>query len=179
MGFAWTILKKLLPSLLVVAVLLGLGYAVYRKGYNEGVQDVTLEWELDKAAQRAAHDALVAEYEKRETAHKAENARITHELAEVQKAHEVALAEQRSAYQHRLLLSSERAAVYQRQAEAGAAECRDLAGHAARLDRALEEGRHLVRELRGTLGLRDRQVIELGKQILNDRKLVAGENHGE
>lgn len=173
------VLKKLLPSLVLVGLVLALGYGVYRKGYGSGSADVRAEWELEVQAMREAHDQLVKEYAEREAAHRLENTRITHELSEARRTHDLVLAEQRSAYERRLLRSADRAAVYQRQAEAGAAECRSLAGHAAELDRALEEGRALVRELGETLGFRDQQVIRLGQQILNDRKLLAGDTNGK
>lgn len=166
------LLKKILPGALAVIALLFVAWAIHHHGYKAGSQEIQAAWNEDKLLQQEAHQKLVDEYAKREQAHQAENERISHELAEARKAHDAALADQRAAHQQRLLLSEGRAAVYRRQAEAGTAECRDLAGHAARLDRALEQGRGLVQELRGTLGLRDQQLRHLGEQILNDRKVL-------
>lgn len=171
-----TILKYVSPPLLMAVIIGATGYFSYKTGYDLGSQEVRLEWEEDKAAARAAYDKLMDEFAKREAIHQAENERIAHELAEAQRLHDLALADQRAAFQRRLLLSEDRAAVYRRQAEAGAASCRDLASHAARLDRALEEGRGLVRELGSTLGLRDQQLKQLAGQIRADRQLLGETN---
>lgn len=171
----WEIIKKVSPSLVTVILVVGIGALAYYLGHQHGTKSVQLDWERDKHAAREALDKLKSEYEQRETVHRAETERIANELEEARRQHEVALADQRSAYKHRLLLSQERAEVYQRQAEAGAVACRDLASHAARLDAALEEGRALVREFGETLRFRDRQAVELGRQILSDRKLMTGE----
>lgn len=166
------LLVRALPYLAAVAVLLILVYGIYRHGYSEGTADLQVLWDQEREEHEKAIRALEVEYARKEMFHRAENARITHELAEAEKAHDVALAEQRAEYDRRLLGSNRRAEVYQRQAESGAAQCRDLAGHAARLDRSLEEGRGLVADLRRTLELRDEQLRQLGRQILNDRSLL-------
>lgn len=167
------LLRKLLPYLLATAVTLGLGYALYQRGYDRGSRDVRSEWDQDKAATKAAHDALTLTYAKREESQRLEQEKIADELAQARKQHEAALSNQRINFEQRLLQSSRRAEVYQRQAEAGATARRDLASHAARLDRALEEGRGLVEELGAALRLRDHQLKLLGDQIRNDRRLFA------
>lgn len=47
----------------------------------------------------------------------------------------------------------------------------NLASHAARLDRSLEEGRRMVAELSATLRQRDDQLRAVSKQLENDRSL--------
>ena len=171
---------KVAPYLLATLVLFLLGSWIYNSGSKYGASVVQAKWDSAKEQDRQKIDDLKQEYDDKEEAHRTENRMITHELAEAQKSYEVALAEQRAEYDRRLQLSSNRAAIYQRQAESGAAQCRSLASHAARLDQTLEEGRSLVRELRDTLGLRDRQLILLGQQILNDRVLLnEGEPNGQ
>lgn len=171
---------KALPYLVIAGVLFLLGSKIYDAGSTYGASVVQGKWDEQSRQDALEIKRLEAVIEQKEVEHRAENTRITHELAEAQKTHEVALAEQRAEYDRRLQLSSNRAAIYQRQAESGAAQCRSLASHAARLDQTLEEGRSLVRELRDTLGLRDRQLILLGQQILNDRVLLnEGESNGQ
>lgn len=173
-------LIKALPYLVVALGLYLLGSWIYASGSAHGASVVQAQWDKRQRADDQAIQALKDEYDSKEEAHRTKNRIITHELAEAQKSYEVALAEQRAEYDRRLQLSSNRAAIYQRQAESGAAQCRSLASHAARLDQTLEEGRSLVRELRDTLGLRDRQLILLGQQILNDRVLLnEGEPNGQ
>lgn len=174
------ILLKALPYLAVAGLLFLLGSKIYTAGSNHGASVVQAAWDEQKKQDDAEIVRLKAEISKKESEHRLENTRITHELAEAQKSYEVALTQQRAEYDRRLQLSSNRAAIYQRQAESGAAQCRSLASHAAKLDGTLEEGRSLVRELRETLGLRDQQLILLGQQIVNDRVLLnEGEPNGQ
>lgn len=160
----------------IVAIILG---AVAAKGYKAGVLDgkaeIQEQWDADKEAARKSYDDLVRQLAKQEGIHAAEQQRISNELVRVRENLASSLAAQRSVYEQRLLQSSRRSEVYRDQAEASIASCRSLASHAAELDRTLEEGRHLVGELRQTVGLRDNQLTLLGEQILLDRKLMEGE----
>ncbi len=165
------IFLKVLPYALVALMLFLLGSWIYNSGSTHGASVVQAKWDKQKKSDADAIQALKDEYDAKEESHRNENREITHELAEAQKSHEVALAEQRAEYDRRLQLSSERAAIYQRKAEGGAVECRSLASYATQLDTTLEEGRSLVRELRQTLGLREQQLTLLGNQIKNDRAL--------
>lgn len=168
-------MRKLLPYLIFTGVILGLGYAVYRHGLNQGSALVRLEWEKDKAAARETYAILNEKLIEQEEAYRHRQQEITDDLVQARQQHEVSLADQRTDYEQRLLQSSRRAEVYHRQAQSGAALQRDLADHAARLDRALEEGRELVRELSATLELREHQLRLLGEQILTDRLLFEGQ----
>lgn len=157
-------------------VILAGGIFIYFQGYRHGSLAIQTEWDQERQKFREFQDQLIADFAQKEFDYRAENDRILQELVETRRQHEVALAHQRSTYEQRLLQSENRAQVYQRQAEAGAASCRDLASHAARLDRALEEGRGLVRELGETLGFRDQQLRMLGQRLLNERSLIGDEN---
>lgn len=169
------VVKKLIKASPYVIAILVLAYCVnkiHQDGVEEGKQAVQELWDADRQAQNRILEKVKADYAQRESAHRAENTRITHELAESTKAYELAVGQLAVDYGKRLSLSEKRAGIYQRQAEAGAAECRSLAEHASRLDASLEEGRSLVQELGATLRLRDQQVKSLGNQIQNDRKLM-------
>jgi hypothetical protein len=150
--------KGLIPLLLVFISVLS-----YQFGYVKGSQAIQAEI-------KNAYDAMAVQ----EVEHQKKQKEIADALAQVRTEHETTLASQRAVFDQRLLQSDRRAQVYQRQAQAGAAAQRDLASHAAQLDRALEEGRDLVRELGSTLGLRDHQLKLLGDQIRADRQLLEG-----
>ena len=169
------LLLKILPYLLLAGLLVYAGHKTYTSIYNAGVVDgkaqVQREWDIESAAYVQSISDQKAKYEVKEELSREENKRITRELNEANKTHAVAVAELTAAYEHRLQLSAQRASVYQRQAQGGPAECRSLAEHTSRLDSSLEEGRSLVRELRETLGLRDKQLTAVGNQLLTDRKL--------
>lgn len=165
------LVKALLPWILG-AVLLGFGaWKLYDAGHDNGAAEVQALWDTDKAKYEKALADAKADYEKKEEAHRATNRKISNDLAQAKLDHANALADQRAEFDRRMRLSSQRAAVYQRQAESGAAGCSDLAEHTARLDASLEEGRQLVRELGSTLGLREQQLRSVGQQLLNDRAL--------
>lgn len=169
-------LTKILLLGLIVITALG---STYWYGHTRGAASIQAQWDADKEADRISYwnmrNKLAQKLAEQEATHVAGQKQVSDELAQVREAHGVALLAQRSGYEQRLLQSSRRAQVYREQAEGSTTSCRDLAGHAAQLDRTLEEGRSLVAELRGTLGLRDQQVTLLGKQILTDRLLLAGE----
>ena len=170
---------KVWPYLLAGVLLFLLYSWIYHYGSKHGASEVQAEWNQQKEADAKVIEDLKTKYASMEATHREENTRITHELAEAKQSHAVALAKQRAEYDRRLQLSANLAAIYQRQAEGGEVECRGLASHAARLDQALEEGRHLVRELGETIRLRDQQLISLGQQIKADRNLFDGETeHG-
>lgn len=169
-------LIKYLPHLVllvIIAVLVIFGVnRIKSHAFDEGAASVQAEWDKQTREYENEIDRLRGEIATKEADHRTENTRITHELAEANRKHDVEVATLQSDFARRLQLSSQRSTVYQSQAEGGAAECRSLASHAGRLDASLEEGRSLVRELRTTLGLRDQQIQSLSDQIRNDRKLM-------
>ena len=67
--------------------------------------------------------------------------------------------------------SQERAKLYQRYSQADRVKQEYLARHAAELDRCIVEGREVVKELRATIELRDRQIVELSNYIKATREL--------
>lgn len=162
---------KALPYALGLALLIFLGSQVYSYIFDRGANSVQVQWDKEKAEHTQAIEDLKQEYADKEEGHRAENRRISSELSQANLDHANAVAALCLDYAQRLRNVEQRAAIYQRQAQGGAAERGDLADHASRLDAALEEGRSLVRELRETLGLRDRQVQSLSNQIRNDRAL--------
>lgn len=169
-------LIKYLPHILVLIALVALSFWGYRSikqsGFREGAASVQLQWDQDTAKYLAQIQQLKDSYAQKEQVHRAENQRITYELSQANQKHAVELASLQSDLAKRMQLNTQRTAIYERQAEAGTIECRSLASHAGRLDAALEEGRSLEREYRSTLGLRDRQIEALSKQIRNDRSLM-------
>lgn len=162
--------------LIIVCIVFGLGAYVTFRGYVAGTEHVQRQWDAERESREKASQKAKSELEAKLAASEARYAereqKITAELAQVAEQHLAALRSQRIALEQRLLQSTRRSEIYRDQAEGSEASCRDLASHAAKLDRALEEGRGLVQELSGTLGLRDRQVILLGDQIKSDRLLL-------
>jgi hypothetical protein len=145
---------------------------------DHGKSEIQSEWDAQKQAQTKAVDTLKAQYAQKELSHAQESQRAADALSSASEAHAKELDAVRSDYARSLQRSETRAAIYQRQATGGAAECRGLASHTAELDRSLEAGRSLVGELRATLELRDRQLVQVGQQLMADRKLFADSAEG-
>lgn len=164
-------------TIFLLVLLAALGWGAYSWAYNRGAASVQTQWDRAKAAQQAAATQLQLDYAGKEAEHRSQMAQVTKDLNQAHTQHEQALAALRADYARRLQSSEARAGVYQRQAEAGPAQCRDLASHAARLDASLEAGRSLVWELRATLGQREQQIRLLGTQLLNDRQLLSDDGN--
>ncbi|UKL14817.1 i-spanin [Stenotrophomonas phage C121] len=164
--------EYLIIALLVLAPTIWAYQKVKGIGFREGANSVQSQWDREKGEYDKAIKAAQELAAEKEQNHRDESRKLSDELVEANKQHKAELARLDSDYKLRLFNSGERAKVYQRQAQAGATEQRNLAEHAARLDAALEEGRILEQEYRSTLGQRDATIRALSKQILSDRKLI-------
>lgn len=144
----------------------------YHSGYKHGHTKVLKQWAAEQKVRNDALLVLTGKIHQQELANRQESTRIAEQLRKSEVQHEEAVAALNAERAQRLRLSAERASGYQRLAEAGPAERRGLASHAAELDRSLEEGRSLVGELAAALGQREQQLKLLGAQITEDRKLL-------
>ena len=167
----WEIVKKLAPWILATLVIDSLIWWVSHTFYVAGQRDIQEQWDAERATYKKAMDTLRDQYATLEAKARIDNQRNSDELAEKEKSHAVALVELRREYDGRLLQSDKRASYYQRLAKGGAVEQANLASHAARLDRSLEEGRRMVAELSATLRQRDEQLRAVSTQLKNDRSL--------
>lgn len=147
-------------------------WMLYSLGFKNGEEKIQKLWDADVAAYEATMDELQKQMVFNEQMHREETRNLTDALANAKKDHAVALATLNAEHKLRLRESSERAGIYQYQAQAGAVEQRGLASHAAKLDLAVVEGIRLVNEFAATIRLRDAQLIQLGEQIKADRKLI-------
>ncbi len=163
-----TILLVIMPLIVLGLVI----WAIYSAGYSLGKAEVNALWTKDRLQREEAYNALLEEMGDTQLKHAMEMGKIQNELILAKHDYENALVAIRNTYVVRLSRSEQRAAIYQRQAEGSASDRGDLASHAARLDRTLEQGRQLVEEFRATVGQRDRQLRALGQQIANDRRFL-------
>ena len=167
------LLLRALPYIAALALFSFAVHSVYESGYENGASSIQVKWNKERSEYAATTAALKEESLKRERQHRIDSEKINHELAKSNQIHAVSLAANRADYDKRLQLASKRYGVYQAIGVSSSSECRGLSSHAIELDRTLEEGRFLVRELRDTLELRDSQVKSLGSQILNDRRVIS------
>ena len=167
----WEIVKKLAPWILATLVIGSLIWWVSHTSYVAGQRDIQEQWDAERATYKKAMDTLKDQYATLESKVRIDNQRNSDELAEKELSHAVILARLNSEYAGRMQLAEQRASRYQRLAKGGAVEQANLASHAARLDRSLEEGRRMVAELSATLRQRDEQLRAVSTQLKNDRSL--------
>lgn len=170
---------RVLPYVGALLLILFLGSSLHSCGVEKGANSIQKEWDKEKREIDQEIKRLENKYVSLQETHREETQRITHELSEERKRHEVELVRADAEYRDRVQFAEARASLYQRQAQNGSIECRNLADHASRLDSSLEEGRSLVRELRTTLGLRESQIRALSRQIHNDRLLFTMNEYPE
>lgn len=96
----------------------------------------------------------------------------TDELKSIRKQHEDTISALNSDHSDRMRNMQKRIQEYARITEGSSVECRNLANHTAQLDRTLEEGRHLVGELRAGIEFRDNQLRTIGKLLTEERSLL-------
>ena len=152
-------------------VLVGAVTGVYFMGKNAGENKVELAWTQEKKKLADEVIRLKDVIRDKQATHQDETDRVNKELRDAKTKYEKSLSDIRLASAERLRKSETRADVYKRMSEGAESERGHLASHAAKLDRSLEEGRLLVGELQATLRQRDKELISLGSQIKNDRKL--------
>ena len=157
---------------LASTVLLLASSALYFSGVTQGENNITVQWQKEKLSHAEEISKLRGEIQQKEFGHRQESARIADQLRKTEVQYEKAISDLSAERAQRLRLSVERAAIYERNAASGPAQCRALASHAAQLDRSLEEGRSVVAELRSALGQRDEQLRLLGAQLTTDRQLL-------
>ena len=159
-------------GLVVAALLFGSVALVYKIGQMDGKAEIQAKWDDAVDAYEDRIEKLNVVIAGKETEHKLLSEKNSDELARTQEEHAKALVALRTDYVERLLSSTNRASVYERLSRGTASERDRLVQHSAELDRTLEEGRSLVRELRQTLGQCEVTVGVLGTQILLDRNLL-------
>jgi hypothetical protein len=160
----------------IPAVIIGVGCAIYYSGYNQGANKIKAE----RLAERSAQALIVAELKgkitQKEKQHAQDTAKLRVELAFKETVYKDLLGSARNEFVVSLRDSEQRANRYRALSQGDATQCRNLASHAAGLDRSIVEGQSVVKELRATIEFRDTQVRALGAQILSDRQLY--ENNG-
>lgn len=137
--------------------------AEYGESKTAGTLAAYVAEQQDKASE-AYTKRLAAEYRL-----KAVNDKHEQNLAEIRKEYEKDKASNDRAHTVRLQQLETRERSYRLMSQATDAERRALADATTELDRVATEGRYLVGELRRTLALRDKQLIEIGVQIRAER----------
>lgn len=168
----WKLAGRVLKGALPVIAVAFAVYSVYSLGFNKGEAEVEARWTKEKLALQLEKEELEREIEKNEARYRAKKTALEGDLAEAEAQHARNIAAIQSGFALRLQRSNDRSTQYERMSQAGAVERANLASHAAGLDRALEQGRQLVDELRSTLEQRDRQLRNIGQELLNTRELM-------
>ena len=140
--------------------------------YSKGQENIQEKWDKEKTEQ-AVRIALVQDkYDQLFESHKLFSSQVADTLKKKDEKYEKDISTIAADHADSLRKYKSRADTYQRQAEAGTAEARSLASHAAQLDASLIEGKRVAAELAATVRLRDDQLILLGSQIKADRAIL-------
>lgn len=173
LGAISEIILSLVLTLALSAVGMGIAYLWGKSVASAEAQSYFLQMEKKWQAEI---DVLQLEKESAEQEYKTTIGELNDRITDAEAAHKQVIAGLARDYADRMRKSENRAKTYYDMSQAGAAESAALAAHAAELDRTVEEGRHLVAELRETLGQRDKELTQLGEaliavhQLHNDRK---------
>ena len=159
---------------LAIALVVAFGVAI-KWGEHIGETGVRKEVAEEQLRDSRKIDELREQLADAVATHTKEMTEIQDDYNQAQLQHAIAIADLNASANKRLQLSETRADIYKRQSQGSTAEQERLAKHAAELDRTLEEGRHLVGELREAIGQRDDAIRALGSMILTERKLFSPE----
>lgn len=120
-----------------------------------------------KSKQSGIYEVLKDKYDRAEKRLERATAQNETKLKEIKDEYEQTIIDVSSSYDDRLLDLEERLAYYDSLPSngEGSSACRDIISRTARLDRSLEEGRHLVIQLRERLTLREEQLTIIGQQL--------------
>lgn len=160
---------KYLVLLAATALIL---FGAFSLGSSSGSNKVQLAWDTENQQRDKATSDLKEKNARLETENQLLTQSIATEALKNEEQFQAAIAAVHAQYADRLRLATTRAGIYRQQAEGNSIERERLASHAAELDRSLEEGRYLVRELGETVKQRDRTIELLSRQIQADRKLL-------
>lgn len=164
-----SILDTLAIAALVAVGALAGGYAI---GHHQGAASVQQQWDTAKAVTAQAITAQVTTTREKEATHATQTTRALDTYHAAQ-APADAVAAARVADAERLQRGAEgRALRYRAMSEASAAERDRLAGHAARLDASLAEGRVVAEGLRAAVVERDNRIQLLADTLRADRQLI-------
>jgi hypothetical protein len=146
--------------------------AVFLLGKASGISEVSAEWTEADERRHAIIQDIALDVAKKEATHLLESEKNSEALIKAKTDYEASLVKLRADLSDRLLVSEERAGLYKRKAQGTTSERDRLAEHATELDRSLEQGRSLVRELGQIVRQHEVTIRILGNQILRDRTLL-------
>lgn len=157
---------------LLAAMLVGSHALSYKYGSFVGATEVSGLWAEENKKRQVADAKFQKENAALMAAHTERQKSLEAQLEAASNQYADSLRVAHDEFAERLRNAETRTDVYQRKARGSEAEREYLARHAAELDRSLEEGRALVRELGATLRQREVTIRALGGIILNDRTLL-------
>ena len=140
--------------------------------YSKGQGNIQEKWDKEKTEQTIRIALVQDKYDQLFESHKLFSSQVANTLKEKDEKYEKDISSIAADHADSLRKYKSRADTYQRQAEAGTAEARSLASHAAQLDASLIEGKRVAAGLAATVRLRDEQLILLGSQIKADRAIL-------
>lgn len=147
-----------------LGALLVVGF-IFKQGYSYGYDTVKEQWDKEKQATTKLMLNLKDKYNEQAKEFKEKEMELVLDFKEKEQNFTNQLAAINASYDLRMYESEQRASIYQHMSRASESKQKALADYTARLDRALTEGRELVKELRTIIELRDNQLRTVHEQL--------------
>ena len=154
--------KYVIPLLLLGSALIG---------FFVGGVVVQNSWNKEKLKQEQILNSFKDEIRTLEYKHRVKENQLIELMSESKLRYEKDISSINNDYNNRLLKYEERVSKYESESNSGS-ECSALAKHTARLDKALEQGRPLVREYQEAIRFQEQQLKYCSQIIKNDRELL-------
>lgn len=165
--------KVVVGSLAVVLLIGGAFSLSYQLGKKAGSDEVRQQWDASLDEYNIKYKRLEDAMRTKEELYSQQSKELSDALQDTEQKHAATLDSVRTDLTSRLQQSESRASAYRSQANGSSIERDRLAKHASELDRTLEQGRSLVRELRETIRFREATIQSLSNQIELDRTLYS------
>lgn len=157
-------------SLILIAILLIIGS--YYLGYRSANKTYQLKMERMELNYQKEISILKDKVKAKENEYRKKLGELETTINIQQNEYETALNNINEYYDYELRESKSRAEAFRNMSRSRTDISNSLADHAARLDESLVKGRQLVKELRETIKLRDRQIKYLGNELQLTHELM-------
>lgn len=151
-------LSWILIGVTVLGAVASFSYSLGQRNVREEWQKETIKFQNEMLKVEEIHKKALQEYIDK-------NNNLQKEIVDVKENYEAKLRNINDEYSVRLSESEQRTKIYQRLSEQGKCQSTDLSDYTAKFDRSIVEGRQVVKLLRETLELRDRQLRQIGEQL--------------
>lgn len=159
------LLKAIKSNYLLGLIILTVITLLFKLIYDFGYDACNEKFISYKQTQIIKTLELENKYREQEKVYTEKTQSLVQQISESQESFTEQLNAIEQSYSNKLLESERRANLYKQMSSSSNNSSISLADYTARLDRTIVQGRQLVKELRATIELRDRQLKQCGEQL--------------